>query len=237
MTIIPTVPAIRQVFTIEVKSAAAYVDVSLVVSGSNPRYNGVKRCGNYYCWRWEDSWDIGGTYTYSFKIKSGAATCVSKAVTVTAPTDTPTVTPSPTITPSPTPSPTPTPFYDFQVLLNGNPNGYIAPGGEQTFDVNLTNLGNREDVYNVWLQLDEPPPGQIANWTVQYCVGDTCYDYTVPNASVTVPAGSTQLLHIKFRAADDAPLALVVKTTIKVQSQTNLGVIRGTSAQVTVIQQ
>ncbi|MGD9049239.1 MAG: hypothetical protein PVF77_14370, partial [Anaerolineae bacterium] len=96
MTFDPASPTMGETFIIEVRSLLGYADVSLTGAGS-PRFEGVDRNGFYYIWQWEDSFDTAGTYTYSFKIGSGAATCVTKAVTVAAPTNTPT--PTPTVTP------------------------------------------------------------------------------------------------------------------------------------------
>jgi len=189
MTIIPATPAILELFAIEVKSAAAYTDISLVGGSSHCRYNGVKRCGNYYCWRWEDSWPEGGTYTYSFKIKSGTATCVSKSVTITAPTDTPTITPTPTLTP------TPTPFYEFALVPIGPDRKGGPPGSVVDFQINLRHQGNREDTYYVWAQKDD-----AAGWTdVQFCIGDlsTCFAPADMQTVVLPPGAADHPLYIK----------------------------------------
>ncbi|MCL7454807.1 MAG: hypothetical protein M8467_17355 [Anaerolineae bacterium] len=201
MTFNPASPAIGQTFVIEVRSLTGYADVSLTGAGS-PDFLGVDRSGSYYVWRWEDSFDTAGTYTYSFKIESGAATCVTKSVTVSAPTDTP------------TPTPTVTPVYEFGLLLIGNDFRSIYTDTQPvTFELNLTNGGNITDSFQVWLDAD-PPQG----WTAQYCIGDSCSDYTVAGMQVTLLQGGSQALYIKVAAPSDAPERHALSVTLWVQS-------------------
>ena len=201
MTFNPASPAVGEAFIVEVRSLTGYADVSLTGAGS-PDFIGVDRSGTYYVWRWEDSFDTGGTYTYSFKIEDGAATCVTKSVTVSAPTDTP------------TPTPTVTPVYEPGLALIGDDFRSIFTDTQPVvFDLNLTNGGNITDSFQVWLDA-APPQG----WTAQYCIGDSCSDYTVPGTQVTLPQGGSQALYIKLIAPSDAPGGYALSVTMWVQS-------------------
>jgi hypothetical protein len=201
MTFNPAGPTPGETFFIEVRSFSGYADVSLTGAGS-PRFRGVSRDGSYYVWRWEDSFDTAGTYTYSFKIRSGAATCVTKAVLVAAPTNTP------------TPTPTATPVYDFGLALNGVDFKPIFTDSQPVvFGLTLTNGGNVTDSFQVGL--DAAPPN---GWTAQYCIGDSCSDYTVPGTQVTLPQGGSQALSIRLIAASDAQGGHALSVTLWVQS-------------------
>jgi hypothetical protein len=201
MTFNPASPAIGGTFIIEVRSLTGYADVSLTGAGS-PDFNGVQRSGSYYIWRWKDSFDTAGTYTYSFKIEGGAATCVTKSVMVSAPTDTP------------TPTPTVTPVYEIGLALIGDDFRSIFTDTQPViFELDLTNGGNITDSFQVWLDAG-PPQG----WTAQYCIGDSCLDYTVPGTKVTLPQGGSQPLYIKLVAPSGAPGGYALSVTLWVQS-------------------
>jgi len=201
MTFVPAIPGIGETFVIEVRSYTAYTDVSLTGS-SYPGLSDVDHIGYYYVWRWEESFDTAGTYTYSFKIKNGAATCVTKSVTVSAPTNTP------------TPTPTVTPVYDLGLALTGKDLRSIFTDTQPViFELELTNGGNITDSFRVSLDAD-PPQG----WTAQYCIGDSCSDHTVPDTQVTLPEGGSQALSIKLIAASDAPGGYALPVTLWVQS-------------------
>ncbi len=162
----------------------------------------MNRNGIYYIWQWEDTFNTAGTYTYSFKIGSGAATCVTRAVTVAAPTNTP------------TPTPTVTPVYDVGLALSGDDFRSIFTDTQPViFELDLTNGGNITDSFQVWLDAG-PPQG----WTAQYCIGDSCSDYTVPGTQVTLPEGGSQGLSIKLIAASDAQGGYALSATLWVQS-------------------
>jgi hypothetical protein len=201
MTFNPATPTIGEAFVIEVRSLTGYADVSLTGAG-NPHFISVDNSGIYYVWRWEDSFDTGGTYSYSFNIGSGAATCVTKSVTVSAPTDTP------------TPTPTVTPVYEPGLALIGDDFRSIFTDTQPViFELSLTNGGNITDSFQVWLDTG-PPQG----WTAQYCIGDTCSDYTVSDMQVTLPQGGTQALSIKLVAPSDAAGGYALSATLWVQS-------------------
>jgi hypothetical protein len=191
MTFNPASPAPGEALIIEVRSLTGYTDVSLS-GGASPRFNGVSRDGSYYVWKWEDTLDTAGAYTYSFKIRSGTLTCATKAVTVAEPT-------------------TPAPVYIFDLALNGEPSRSIFTDTQPViFDLNLTNNGNVTDSFQVWLDA-APPPG----WTAQYCIGGSCLD---SGTQVTLPAGGSQALAIKLIAAADAQGGVAVSVTLWVQS-------------------
>jgi len=202
MTFNPASPTTGKTFIIEVRSLTGYANVGLTGAGS-PRFNGVDRSGSYYIWRWEDRFGTAGTYTYSFTIKYGAATCVTKSVTVSAPTNTP------------TPTPTVAPEYRFELDLPGNDD--FRPIFTDTqpviFELVLTNGGNITDSFEVGLDTS-PPQG----WTAQYCIGDSCSDYTVSGTQVTLPEGGSQGLSIKLIAASDAQGGYTLSATLWVQS-------------------
>jgi hypothetical protein len=201
MTFDPASPAIGETFIIEVRSLTAYADVSLTGAGS-PVFNGVQHSGSYYIWRWEDSFGTAGTYTYSFKIESGAATCITRSVTVSAPTDTP------------TPTPTVTPVYEIGLVLIGSDfRSIFTDTLPVIFELGLTNSGNITDSFQVWLDAS-PPQG----WRPQYCIGDSCLDHTVPGAQVTLPQGGSQALYVKIVAPSDAIGGYVLSVTLWVQS-------------------
>jgi hypothetical protein len=216
MTFTPASPAQGQAFTIVVRSEAGYVDVSLLASaGGSPTYKGVSLCdGGYHCWTWEHSQADGGVYTYSFKIRAGYATCISKSVTVTAPTDTPTVTPTPTRTP------TATPYYGFDVYTVGPVLQSVFPGEWVIpFELGLRHLGNRDDNYSIWAEETVP-----ASWTVQYCINSTDICFS-PNdrQTVTLHPGDPDLpLYIKVRVGDDAQSGDNEIIVLKAQSLTTL---------------
>ena len=202
MTFDPANPTPGELFIIEVRSLTGYADVSLTGAGS-PRFNGVNKDGSYYVWRWEEAFDTAGTYTFSFKIGSGAATCVTKAVTVAAPTNTP------------TPSPTVAPEYGLDLNLNGGDD--FRPIFTDTqpviFELALTNAGNITDSFEVGLDA-APPEG----WTAEYCIGDACSDHTASGAQVTLPAGGSQGLSIKLIAAPGAQAGYTLSVTLWVHS-------------------
>jgi len=201
MTFNPASPMIGKYFIIEVRSLTGYGNVRLTGAGS-PHFNGVAIEGLYYVWRWEDSFDTAGTYTYSFVIEAGAATCVTKSVTVSAPTDTP------------TPTPTVTPVYDLALTLIGSDLRSIFTDTQPVvFELSLTSGGNVTDSFQAWLEAN-PPQG----WTAQYCIGDSCSDYTVPDTRVTLPQGGSQALSIKLVAPSDAPGGYALSVTLWVQS-------------------
>jgi hypothetical protein len=219
MTFDPASPTIGTKFTIEVRSLLGYTDVSLTGAGS-PRFKGADRSGSYYVWHWEDSFDTAGTYTYSFKIRSGAATCVTKSVMVSAPTNTPTATP------------TVTPVYNVGLERIGNWNRpYILTDTQEIFLLNLTNGGNVADTFQVWLETSPQPPQGL---TAQYCIGDSCSNYTVPDMQVTLPEGGSQALSIKIGAAADAPFGVQLSATLWVQSLGDPTKKKGQSATVVV---
>ena len=213
MTFDPTSAAPGQQFAIWVKSTVAYIDVSLT-GGGGATYRGLSRDGAYYVWKWEDKIGTVGTYTYSFKIRSGAKECKTGSMTIAVPTYTPTFTPTLTLTPTPsntptpsdtptiTPSPTATPYHDFS--LGGFDPSYVSidpptNAVEITFSTVLTHLGNRTDTYRIWAE-DHTPAG----WTVQFCIGANCYEpanaQEIPldpgalgvslSIKITVPAGA-----------------------------------------------
>jgi hypothetical protein len=201
MTFIPASPAIGETFVIEVRSYTAYTDVSLTGS-SYPGLSDVDHIGYYYVWQWEESFNTAGTYTYSFQIRNGAATCVTKSVTVSAPTNTP------------TPTPTATSVYDIGLALSGDDFRSIFTDTQPViFELDLTNGGNVTDSFQIWLDAS-PPQG----WTAQYCIGDSCSDYTVPDTKVTLPEGGSQALYIKLTAASNAQGGYALSVTLWVQS-------------------
>ena len=195
MTFNPAIPATGETFSIEVRSYSGYTDVSLT-GGGNPQYKGVSRSGSYYTWKWEDLLNVGGSYTYSFKIKSGALTCATKTVTVAGPTA------------------TPIPSYDLGLTLNGVDFKPIFTDTQPVvFGLSLTNGGNVTDTIQVGL--DAAPPN---GWTAQYCIGDSCSDYTAPGAQVTLPSGGSQALSIRLIAATNAQGGDTLSATLWVQS-------------------
>lgn len=202
MTFDPAIPPPGELFVIEVRSLTGYADVSLTGPGS-PRFNGVETDGSYYVWRWEEAFDTAGTYTFSFKIGSGAATCVTQAVTVAAATNTP------------TPSPTVAPEYGLDLTLIGGDD--FRPIFTDTqpviFELDLKNSGNITDSFEVGLDAD-PPQG----WTAQYCIGDDCSDHTPSGTQVTLPAGGSQGLSIKLVADPGAQAGYTLSVTLWVQS-------------------
>ena len=201
MTFSPASPTIGETFVIEIRSLKGYTDISLTGAG-DPQLSDVDQIGYYYIWQWEDSFDTAGTYTYSFKIRSGAATCVTKSVTVSAPTDTP------------TPTPTVTPAYDVGLTLTSDNFRAIYTDTQPViFELELTNGGNITDSFQVRLDAD-PPQG----WTAQYCVGDSCSDHTVPGTQVTLPEGGSQALSIKLIAASDAEGGYALSVTLWAKS-------------------
>jgi len=201
MTFKPAIPVVGKTFIIEVRSLTGYANVSLTGAGS-PQFNGVGSSGSYYIWRWEDRFGTAGTYTYSFTIRYGAATCVTKSVTVSAPTNTP------------TPTPTVTPVYEIGFALIGDDFRSIFTDTQPViFELDLTNGGNITDSFQVWLDAS-PPQG----WKAQYCIGDSCSDHTVSGTQVTLPEGGSQGLSIKLVAAPDAQGGYALSVTLWVQS-------------------
>jgi hypothetical protein len=187
-------------FTIEVRSLMGYTDVSL--TGGSPKFLGAEVSGSYYIWRWEDSFDTAGTYTYSFQIRFGTYTCVTKSVAVLAPTNTPTATP------------TEAPVYDVGLAPIGDwSRPYIYTDTQEIFDLSLTNGGNVIDTFQVWLETSPQPLPQ--GLTAQYCIDGSCSDSAM---QVTLPAGGSQTLSIKITAAADAPLGVQLTATLWVQS-------------------
>jgi len=202
MTFDPASPTPGELFIIVVRSLGAYADVSLTGAGS-PRFNGVKKDGSYYVWRWEEAFDTVGTYTFSFKIGSGAKTCVTNSVTVAEPTNTP------------TPSPTVAPEYGLDLTLIGGDD--FRPIFTDTqpviFELNLTNTGNITDSFEVGLDAN---PQQ--DWTALYCIGDSCSDYSVPGTQVTLLEGGSQGLSIQLIAAPGAQVGDTLPVTLWVRS-------------------
>ena len=202
MTFSPASPLTGKTFIIEVRSLMGYVAVLLTGAGS-PDFNGVDVSGSYYIWRWEDRINTAGTYTYSFQILNGAATCLSKSVTVLAPTNTP------------TPTPTVTPVYEVGLALIGDDD--FRPIFTDTqpviFDLELTNRGNVSDTFKVWLE-----GGQQEGWTAEYCIGSSCSDSLASPVQVTLPAGGSQALSIKLIAPAEAQEKDSLSTTLRVQS-------------------
>jgi hypothetical protein len=202
MTFDPASPTPGELIIIEVRSLVGYADVSLTGAGS-PQFNGVKKDGSYYVWRWEEAFDTAGTYTFSFNIGSGAATCVTKAVTVAEPTNTP------------TPTPTVAPEYGLDLTLIGGDDfrPILTDTQPVIFELDLTNIGNITDSFEVGLDADPPQ-----DWTAQYCIGDSCSDHTVPGTQVTLPEGGSQGLSIKLIAAPGAQAGYTLSVTLWVQS-------------------
>lgn len=210
MTYIPEAPALDELFIIEVCSVAAYTDVSITGPG-NPRYNGLHRDGGKYCWRWEESIDEGGTYTYYFKIRSGASTCTSKSLTIAAPTNTPTITP------------TPTPFYSFRLDPVGPSWKSVITGTEPvevTFDQNLRHMGNVPDTFQIWAEDNAP-----GSWTVEFCIGDFSNCFAPGDGqSITMPVGAPdQPLHVRAVVPPGAHTATIT-VTLKAQSMGDLSI-------------
>jgi hypothetical protein len=204
MTFDPASPMVGKTFRIEVRSLTGYADVSLTGAGS-PRFDGTKQKGGYYVWTWKDSFDTAGTYSYSFNIRSGASTCIAKSVTVLAPTNTP------------SPTPTVTPAYNVGLSLIGNDFRSIYTDTQPViFELKLTNGGNVTDTFQIWMDVDPRPP---KNLTAQYCIGDSCSDYTVPDMKVALPPGGSQALSIKFVAASNAQGGYTLSSTLWVQSR------------------
>ena len=188
----PASPAPNQQFAIRVKSTSPYVDVSLT-GGGGATYRGLTREGTLYVWKWEDRIETEGTYTYSFKIKSGAKECKTGTVTIAIPTATPTLSPTPSLTPTPsdtptiTPTPTATPFYSF--ILGSFAPDFVsidppAAPVEVAFLATLTHLGNRTNTYRIWAE-DHTPSG----WTMQFCIGADCYS-PAPAREITLDPGA-----------------------------------------------
>ena len=202
MTFDPASPAPGELFIIEVRSLMGYADISLTGAGS-PRFNGVKKDGSYYVWGWEEAFDTAGTYTFSFKIGSGAATCVTKAVTVAEPTNTP------------TPTPTVAPEYGLDLtLISGDDFRPIFTDTQPViFELDLTNTGNITDSFRVGLDADPPQ-----DWITQYCISGSCSDHTVPGMQLTLPEGGSQGLSIKLIAAPGAQAGYALSVTLWVQS-------------------
>jgi hypothetical protein len=195
ITFNPANPTVGETLIIEVRSFTGYTDVSLS-GGSSPRFSSVSREGSYYLWKWQDSLEAVGTYTYSFKIASGALTCATKTVTVSAPTA------------------TPEPVYGVELTLAGDDFRPIFTNAQPVvFALNLTNSGSVTDSFQV--SLDAGPP---QGWTAQYCIGDSCSDHTVPSTQVTLPQGGSQALAIKLIAAPDAQGGYALSVTLWVQS-------------------
>ncbi len=160
------------------------------------------------CGSWEDRIDTVGTYTYSFKIRSGAKECKTGSVTIAVPTFTPTFTPTLTLTPTPsntptpsdtptiTPTPTATPYYSF--ALPGFVPSYVSidpPANpvEITFSTVLTHLGNRTDTYRIWAE-DYTPAG----WTMQFCIEANCYAPADAQQITLVPGAAGVNLSLKI---------------------------------------
>ena len=202
MTFNPASPTTGKTFIIEVRSLMGYANVGLTGAGS-PDFNGVDSSGSYYIWRWEDRLGTAGTYTYSFTIRLGAETCVTKAVTVLAPTNTP------------TPTPTVAPVYGLDLTLVGGDDFRPIYTDTQPviFELDLTNTGNVTDAFEVGLDADPPQ-----DWTAQYCIGDACSDHTASGAQVTLPEGGSQRLSIKLQAAPGAQAGDTLSAALWVRS-------------------
>jgi hypothetical protein len=202
MTFTPASPLTGKAFIIEVRSLEGYANVGLTGAGS-PDFNGVDTSGSYHIWRWEDRLGTPGTYTYSFTIRYGAETCVSKSITVVAPTNTP------------TPTPTVVPAYGLDLTLIGGDDFRPIYTDTQPviFEFNLKNTGNITDTFEVGLDAN-PPQG----WTAQYCIGDSCSDHTASGAQVTLPEGGSQGLSIKLIADPDAQAGQDLSVALWVQS-------------------
>ena len=220
MIFTPAVPAPGQLFSIKVKSSSPYVDVSLH-GGNGPEYKGLSREGTLYVWSWEDDIDTVGTYTYSFKIKSGAKECKTGSVTITAPTDTPVPTDTPTITPTPsdtptiTPTPTATPYYNFVLDTFAPADQAIDPPAapvELTFSTILAHLGNRTDTYRIWAE-DQTPTG----WTVQFCIEANCFSPGNAQDKILEPGAAGVNLYLKITVPAGAPSGKVGLGILKVK--------------------
>jgi hypothetical protein len=213
MTFDPASPLVGDEVTITVRSVRGYVDISLVpASGAEaPTWIGVTQGGSYYYWRWKITYNTAGSRSYSFKINAGTLTCASGTLSVSAGTDTPT--PTPTHTPTPTYTPTPEPVYG--VTLSGITFLPVYPGETATFDVDLHNTGNVEDTFNVYLSA--PPTG----WGAEFCIDQTCYDYTQSPQPVTTGADLHKELQIKLSAPGDATAGQGASVTLRAQSQTD----------------
>jgi hypothetical protein len=202
MTFNPASPLTGKAFTIEVRSLMGYVEV-LLAGGGKPHFNGVDQSGSYYIWRWEDRVGTAGTYTYNFQIRNGAATCLTKSVTVVAPTNTP------------SPTPTVAPVYKFELALSDKYNYKPIYTDTQPvdFELELINNGNVTDTFEVWLKADGPE-----GWTAEYCIGDINSCYT-ESGTVTLPAGESQALFIKLTAPSDAQEKDQFFATLSAKSQ------------------
>lgn len=187
MTFSPASPLTGKAFTIEVRSLMGYVDVLLTGTGK-PDFNGVDQSGSYYIWRWEDRVGTPGTYTYNFQIRNGAATCLTKSVTVVAPTNTP------------APTPTVAPEYKFELaLVDDDDFRPIFTDTERVIiELKLTNNGNVTDTFEVWLDAVADPP---QDWSAEYCIDGSCA--TEPG-TVTLPAGDSQTIFIEVVAPSEA---------------------------------
>jgi hypothetical protein len=202
MTFNPASPLTGKSFTIEVRSLMPYVDVVLTGAGK-PHFNDVDQSGSYYIWRWEDRVGTAGTYTYNFQIRKGAATCLTRSVTVVAPTNTP------------APTPTVAPVYEFELTLSDTYNykPIFTDTQPVDFELELINTGNVTDTFEIGLKANGPE-----GWTVEHCIGDINSCYTESGA-VTLPAGESQALFIKIIAPSDAQEKDQLFATLWVKSQ------------------
>jgi len=201
MTFSPASPLTGKAFTIEVRSLMGYVDVLLTGTGK-PDFNGVDQSGSYYIWRWEDRVGTPGTYTYNFQIRNGAATCLTKSVTVVAPTNTP------------APTPTVAPEYKFELaLVDDDDFRPIFTDTERVIiELKLTNNGNVTDTFEVWLDAVADPP---QDWSAEYCIDGSC---STEPGTVTLPEGESQAISIQLIAPSEAEEKDELKVTLSVES-------------------
>jgi len=201
MTFIPASPLTGKSFTIEVRSLVPYVDVGLTGGAGKPHFNGVDQSGSYYVWRWEDRVATAGIYSYNFQIRRGAATCLTRSVTVVAPTN--------------TPSPTPTfaPEYKVELtLIGGDDFKPIFTDTEPViFELELVNGGNLTDTFRIGFDAERPE-----GWTAEYCIGESCS--TDSGTELTLLEGGSQKLFIRLIAPSDAQEKDELTATLSVES-------------------
>lgn len=200
MTFSPASPLTGKAFTIEVRSLMGYVDVLLTGTGK-PDFNGVDQSGSYYIWRWEDRVGTPGTYTYNFQIRNGAATCLTKSVTVVAPTNTP------------APTPTVAPEYGVELTFSGDDAEYRPIFSDTLIiELELTNSGNVTDTFKVSLDAMADPP---QDWSAEYCIDGSC---STEPGTVTLPEGESQAISIQLIAPSEAEEKDELKVTLSVES-------------------
>jgi hypothetical protein len=178
----------------------------LLTGTGKPDFNGVDQSGSYYIWRWEDRVGTPGTYTYNFQIRNGAATCLTRSVTVVAPTS----------TPAPTPTVAPAYGVELDFIDNDHDDDFrriFTDTNPVIIKLVLTNTGNVTDTFELVLKTDAKPP---QDWSVEYCIDESCY--TEPG-TVTLPAGESQDLSINVIAPLEAQENDRLFVTLEARSQ------------------